>query len=233
MKIIYNFTTKFTTNQSEKRMNSANTKSFNLFPTVIYIILVFIMIICIGAIIALQSITMIRWWIPLVGAAVLSFASGTTLWRIWRKLTTSDRFLPNFILHSVFFTFFLTTLFFSLNAIFTSENTRKEDAFVESKYREKHHRSRRVGRNRYVTGPAYYEYYITVKLKTGETRNIELPWETYQGIKNESDITLSFKKGLFGADVLITDDIPEDNPVVIEPKHRRRCKFFGTSGKKH
>ncbi|MDE7414673.1 MAG: hypothetical protein K2N05_12910 [Muribaculaceae bacterium] len=136
----------------------------------------------------------------------------------------------NFIISIVFFTFILTGSFYSLNSFFSHSEKIKEEVTVTSKYREKHYRSQRVGRNRYVKGPAYYEYYITVKFQDGSTKNIQLPWKDYEGIKKDSELTLSLRKGLLGSNVIITNDITIDNPRASEK--RKRCRFFGTHDKK-
>ncbi len=196
----------------------------------IFLAFVLILILSIGAVIGLQSVTMIEWWIPLSISAFVAAATGTVLWRYWAKVTGVERFLPNFLANFIFATFLIAGLFYTLNYAGASDKkSYKEEAMVMSKYREIRHRSQRVGRNRYVTGAEYNEYYISVKLDSGKEKNLQLPYSTYQHIKQDKPITLSFSKGLFFTDVINISAIPIDNPPA--PEKRKRCRFFGTSGK--
>lgn len=87
-----------------------------------------------------------------------------------------------------------------------------------------------MGKNRYVSGPEYYEYYVEVDFPEGKSKNIQLPYSIYKGIKKDNDITLSLARGFFGIDVIRTSDIPLDNPPA--PEKRKRCRFFGTHDKR-
>ena len=192
--------------------------------------IVFVLIASIGSVIGLQSLTLIKWWISLLISGVMAAGSGTVLWRMWQRLTGNHAFTPNFICHFVFITFLLSGLFYIVNFSASSSDVRKEKAMVISKYREKHHQSRRVGKNRYVSGPEYYEYYVEVDFPEGKSKNIQLPYSIYKGIKKDNDITLSLARGFFGIDVIRTSDIPLDNPPA--PEKRKRCRFFGTHDKR-
>lgn len=191
-----------------------------------------VFILSLGAFLTLKTLTLVRWWIPAVTAFVVAGMAGTTLWRIWRRLTGSPAFLPNFLLNLIFFTPFLTALFYSLNAGFVSDATPcKEQVRVEEKYRERHHTSRRTGRRSYISGPDYYEYYVGVTIRE-ERRNIQLPYSIYKNIRQDSLLTLSLRRGLFGLDVIDTSAIPADNPALKNSGKKHRCHFFGTSGKR-
>lgn len=211
-----------------------NTKKVSVWRVLVLVLLVFLLIAGIGAYIGLLSITMIAWWIPLLFSSVIAAATGTVLWTKWEKLTEINSFAVNFILHIIFFSFFLTGVLYFLNFIGSvNRPPHKAEATVVEKYKEKHYTSRRIGRNRYVRGNPYYEYYMEVELPSDKRRKIQLPYKTYQKIKTDRDITLSFSKGWLGVDVIQTSDILADNPDLNKiPEHRpRRCKFFGTSGR--
>ncbi|MDE5791141.1 MAG: phage holin family protein [Muribaculaceae bacterium] len=203
-----------------------NSKKFSIGRALALVGVVFILIFSLGAVIALQSLTMIRWWIPLLFSGVMAALSGTVLWRMWQRLTGNYSFTLNFICHFVFFTLLLSGLFYTINFAGANDNARKEKAPVICKFKEKHYRSRRVGRNRYVRGPEYYEYYVKVEFPKGKEKNIQLPFSTYKGIKQDRDLTLSLSRGLLGVDVIRTSDLAKDNPPV--PEKRKRCRFFGT-----
>lgn len=206
-------------------------KNFSLGRALALVGIVFLLIFSIGAIIGLQPLTMIGWWIPVLISAAIAAGSGTVLWRLWQRLTGKYTFVPNFLAHFIFFTFFLAGIFYTLNfAGAYNAPSNKEKALVISKYREKRHQSRRVGRNRYVNGPEYNVYYVTVELQSGQKKDIQLPYSIYKGIKEDSPLTLSFARGLFGTNIIRTSDIPKDNPPV--PEKRKRCRFFGTHDKR-
>ncbi|MDE6297053.1 MAG: hypothetical protein K2L89_04325 [Muribaculaceae bacterium] len=208
-------------------------KKFTIARTIALVILVFILIGSLGAYIGFASITMIKWWIPLLFSGVIALATGTVLWRKWQILTEIDSFAINFISHLIFASIFLTGLLYTLNYIGSACSTPyTEKAMVTEKYREKHYQSRRVGRNRYVRGNPYYEYYIEVRFNNGKDKKIQLPYKTYNLIKSGKEINLSISKGWLGAGVLHISDILADNPDLSKPKERKKCRFFGTSGKR-
>lgn len=208
----------------------STTKKFSVGRALALVGIVFILIFSIGALIGLQSLTMIRWWIPVGISGIMAALSGTVLWRIWPRLTGNYSFPVNFICHFIFLTLLLSGLFYTINVIGASNSpARKEKALVVSKYKEKHYRSRRVGRNRYVRGPEYFEYYVKVEFPKGKEKSIQLPYSTYKGIKQDNEITLSLARGLFGVDVILTSEISKDNPPA--PEKRKRCRFFGTHDK--
>lgn len=192
-----------------------------------------VFILSLGAFLTLKTLTLVKWWIPVGVAFVITGIAGTTLWRIWRRLTGSSSFLPNFLLNLIFFTPFLTALFYSLNAAFASDKSPcKEQVRVEEKYRERHHTSRRVGKHSYISGPDYFEYYVSVTIREKDHRNLQLPYSTYKNIRRDSLLTLSLRRGLFGLEVIDTSAIPTDNPALKNSGEKRRCRFFGTSGKR-
>ena len=192
----------------------------------------FTLIFSVGAILALAPVTMVSWWIPAGVSLMLAAVAGLTVWRICSRLSGTALFVPNYLLSLIFLAVCLTALFFSLNACFlTAAPPRKEKVTVESKYREKHHTSRRTGRRSYVQGPDYYTYHLAVVFSDGTARTLKLPYSVYKDIPQDSSLTLSLRRGFFGAEVIQTTDILNDNPLPPSKK-RKRCRFFGTSVKK-
>ncbi|MDE5808316.1 MAG: hypothetical protein K2H76_09375, partial [Muribaculaceae bacterium] len=105
---------------------------------------------------------------------------------------------------------------------------RIEKVEIASRYREQHYQSRRVGKNRYVRGNPYYEYYINVILPSGKEKKLQIPYSAYSRMKSGMEINLSFSKGCLGADVINVKDIISDNPDLRVPAKRKRCRFVGT-----
>ncbi|MDE6718040.1 MAG: hypothetical protein K2J70_07600 [Muribaculaceae bacterium] len=212
--------------------DSGNVKKHRVIRILVLIGVAFMLIFSVGAILALAPITMVKLWIPAVVALILAAIAGTVLWRLCTRLTGISHFAPNYLLSLIFLAVCLTALFFSINACFlTGASPRKERVTVERKYRERHHTTRRTGRHSYVQGPDYYTYHLSVVFPDGTARNLQLPYSVYKDIPQDSSLTLSLRRGILGAEVLQTSDIPDDNPVP-PAKKRKRCRFFGTSGKK-
>lgn len=209
----------------------ASNKPFGVGRALALVAVVFLFILSLGAVITLLEYTLIRWWIPILCAGVFAVATGTILWKVWRRLTGSGSFPLNYAIHIIFTTFFLAGLYLTIN--FTGKSSmRKEEVTVESKVREKHYRSRRVGRNRYVRGNPYYEYYVKVKMDDGSIRKVRVNYHPYLNIRSGEELTLSISKGALGLPVIHPDMILTDNPSLSAPPKDRKCKFFGTTGKK-
>lgn len=203
--------------------------SFTISRALALVAIVFLLIFSIAAIVSLQPVTMIGWWIPLSISFIIATGSGFLFLRFWSQFTQIRSSIPNFLFHLIFFTLFFSSLFYTLNLIGTSSaHSRKIEAVVLDKFKEKHHRTRRVGKNSYVRGPEYYVYYVTVDYPNGLRKNIRLPYPVYKDMKIDRPITLTVTSGLFGADVILTSEIEKDNPPL--PEKRKRCRFFGTHG---
>lgn len=187
-------------------------------------------VLSLGGIFALAPLTMVPWWFPAIVAAFSGSVLGIAGWRTWSYLTTIEHFLPNYLLNLLICTIWLTAFFYYTNDTFLSgDEPQKEMVVVKSKYRERHHTSRRTGKHSYVRGPDYYTYHVTVDFLTGEQRTLKLPYSTYKNIRQDAPLILSLQRGIFGVDVIQTSSIPYDNPVPA-PRPRGHCRFFGTSG---
>lgn len=208
----------------------ARSFSMSITRAIILVILVFILIMAIGANIALLEYTLVKWWIPILISATVAAFSGTLLWKVWKRLTDINYFWVNFLCHLIFTTFLLSGLYLTINYA-GSGNPHPEEACVVAKFREQHYRSRRVGRNRYVRGNPYWEYYIKVRLDDSSVRKIRINFKEYQNVRTDRNLILSLSKGALGLPVIHPDRLSEDNPWLKAPDKSRRCRFFGTHGK--
>ncbi len=73
---------------------------------------------------------------------------------------------------------------------------------VERLYTETHHRSKRVGRNRYVKGEPYKVYYMEVSLPGGWRKPIHLDRARYSATHLGDTIAIPVGRGLFGLSVI-------------------------------
>lgn len=156
----------------------------------------------IGAI-TLQSYTLIRFRIPILITLFIAAVSGLTLWRIWKKLTGSDKFVWNYIFHTVFITGFLLCAFYTLNFVCADPSTgHTVKGIVEKKYSKTRHKTRRISRNRYARGEAYKEYYFLIKLPDGVKKEQSVKINRYNRISTGDTLDIPISRGLFGPEVI-------------------------------
>ena len=79
---------------------------------------------------------------------------------------------------------------------------------VISKYSQKRHHSRRVGRNRYIPGQEYYVYYIALSLPNGKEKHQQVSAGQYINIRKGQKMSVDIQSGLFGVPVLKNLRIP-------------------------
>lgn len=155
---------------------------------------------------SLAANTLVDTWIPFAVAAFMAMASGLTLWRAWRRLTTSGKFLPNYLCHVVGFTALLAGAFFMCNYCFADDKaTHEEDAVVERLYSETHHHTKRISRKHYARGEAYQVYYMEVRLGNGRTKDLKIPFKKYRKLHKGDTISLPVTRGLFQVPVILFD----------------------------
>ncbi len=151
----------------------------------------------------LQSYTLIQFWIPVSVTLFIAVVSGLTLWRIWKRLTGSDKFVWNYIFHVMFLAGFLLCAFYTINFICadsTTEHTVK--GVVEKKYYKTRHKTRRVSRNRYARGEAYREYYFLIALPDGMRKEQSVTINRYNRVSTGDTLNIPLSRGLFGPEVI-------------------------------
>lgn len=154
---------------------------------------------------ALSQYTLAGFFIPSMYAAALSLLSGVVMWKwgIWRWLTRSEKFLPNYMVHSVCTGILGLSLFYICNYAFANDkNGKTRNCVVEKKFTRVRHKSRRVGRNRYTQGEAYSVYYIKIRLENGLTKELQTERNRYAGLHRGDTLKLPVSDGLFGIPVI-------------------------------
>ena len=200
-----------------------NKKTLDKYRTFLVVLLIFICVFLYAIAVSIHSNTMIDGWLPAVGASVLAAISGTTLARIWQKITGSSKFAVNYICNLIFATGLLLALFYGCNFAFSRGATSEpHEAIVEKKYSKVRHHSRRVGRNRYVRGEAYNVYYIDVRFDNGRMKDLSMPFERYRRIHVGDTLSIPFEKGLFGIPVIKRRGTPVDAPQSDYSRQFRR-----------
>lgn len=147
--------------------------------------------------------TLVEWWLPLTIALCAALLFWVLLKGRWARIWPDTYGWLRCLIHFVFFTVGAACVVLGGNFIGADDATlHEEQVSVERKYREKHYRSRRVGRGRYVKGEPYYTYNIEVRFADGRVKTMELPLERYNRIRNGSEIPLRMEKGMLGWPVI-------------------------------
>ncbi len=153
---------------------------------------------------AFYQVTLVDLPGPAAGGAALGMLSSFVLWKPWRRLTRSRRWLPNAACQAVSCSVALVCLFFFCNYVFADrENTREEKVAIVEKHTSTRHRSRRVGRARYIQGEAYTVYDIDVRFSSGFVREMQVSVGDYSRYRVGDSIRLSVARGWLGMPVII------------------------------
>lgn len=151
---------------------------------------------------ALYGRTLADWWEPLglaLGVSlVVWMAVRGWLIRLWQGTSVYLILLG----HMVFMTGVALSVILGLNMWYADgETIHQEQVTVESRYRETHYHSQRVGR-RYRQGAPYYTYFLRVKFENGRRKDIEVSLQRYNRTRIGSEITLELETGLLGYPVI-------------------------------
>lgn len=166
-------------------------------------VIISICMLCYGAAFALVSRTLITGWIPFAISFVLALISGSTLWKIWIRITESENFWINYLCHIAAATGIIATLLLGCNYFFADEDTlHTENVTVERKYYKTRHRSRRVGRRYTTNGEPYKVYYMEIRFSDGRLKEQSLSFDEYRKTKKGKNLEIPVEKGLFGINVI-------------------------------
>lgn len=172
----------------------------------IFIITLIILLIClaIGAY-SLSQYTLIHPITPIMYLSVLSLLSGIFFYKakIWIWITGSAQFLPNALCHFFCTCIISLSLFYICNYTFANDEEGSiRKTIVEEKYKKVHHKSRRIGRNRYTQGEAYNVYYMKVKLGNEHIKELQIEQKRYAQLHEGDTVPLFVSKGLFNIFVI-------------------------------
>lgn len=169
------------------------------------VVLVLIVIFALGASMALQSFTLVEWWIPTSVCAVIAVAVTIPFGRLIRQVA---KFLPGYLKYPIVFILFFSILlstFYIINYQITDPMSSIEySAPVVRKYSEERTRTKRSGRRSYGE-EKYNVYFIEIELCDGRIKKLERPLREYLKIRKGDKIRLKVEKGLFGINVIKLD----------------------------
>lgn len=167
------------------------------------IVVILLTLLCYMLAISLRNYTMVSF--PMVMSVCLTVGAvgGVLAAPLAAWFTRRSSFALNAALATVVMTGVWAGLFYTLNFAFADAAAgHSERAVVERKYRETHYRSRKVGRNRYVRGEPYYEYYFDVRYANGSVKPMLVSAERYRRVDRSDSITVNISRGLFGFPVI-------------------------------
>lgn len=153
---------------------------------------------------AMADNALVATWIPWTICGSMALISGLTLWRIWAKLTGSEKFWLNYACHVVFSCGLLLCAFYGLNKSFADKETLHcEKVVVERKYYKVRHKTRRVGRRTYANGEPYKVYFLEIRFPDGRTKEMPATTDYYRKIHKGDTISLEMEMGLFRIPVIV------------------------------
>lgn len=174
-------------------------KKSKVSTTLLIVFLLFLTVAFGGFAAGIYGMTLINPWFPGVIAVMIAAASGTTLWKIWRYVTSNDRFWVNYLCHLIFTTSLCLFLFYFLNFISPRKGSLHTEAVtVERLYSETHYHSKRVSRRVYTRGAPYKLYYAEVRFADGATKPLSVKLQQFNRLHKGDTIRLNLEKGLFG-----------------------------------
>lgn len=175
------------------------------YHSTVVIALIFLFLFLIAGVYALSQYTLLSFGIPLVRSAVVSLLFGMALHRLgmWAWLTGSKKFLLNYLCCSVCTCVLVLSLFYICNYAFANdEGGGMRSAVIEAKFHKVRHKSRRVGRNRYVQGEAYNVYYIKVRFGNDLLKELQVERNRYARLHKGDTLSLFVSEGALGIPVL-------------------------------
>ncbi len=164
---------------------------------------VFALMVAGGAVAFFYGRTLVEWWLPLT----ISLCAALLLWVLlkekWARRWPDTYGWLRCALHFLYATVLSGALLLGVNFAAADDATlHDEPVEVLRKYRTKHHRSRRVGRNRYAKGEPYYKYKFDARFADGRVKTLEVPLKRYNTLRQGSTIGLPLETGLFGWPVI-------------------------------
>lgn len=197
-------------------------KSINQKLHTFFIILVStIMIFLYGGVMSIKDNTLVSLWIPVSVAVIISIASGIYLWRIWKWLSLSSKFIYNFLIHLVCATGVLLFSFYFFNYVFASqESLHGVPAVVERKYTETRYHTKRISRRTYGRGTPYKVYYVEFRFASGTRTHISMLLRDYNRMHVGDTISLPVEKGLWGVPTIRQNRLAQSVPDKAAPTRR-------------
>ncbi len=167
------------------------------------IIAALIIILGLGAIIGLSSLTMTSPWFPIGTAVAFAAITGSVLADKWEWLTGSRRFILNYICHLAVVSILMAAAFYVVNYAFAdAESSHTVKAVVERRYSETRYKTRRIRRNVYGNGEPYKVYYMELRFDNGMKKSRLIPLSKFNRVRKGDTINVNIAQGAFHIPVI-------------------------------
>lgn len=175
-----------------------------------------------GVSMAIHTNTLVHWWIPLLLSLLVALATGRFAVRLWSWVFSSGPRWLNYGLHAVVVTALLMGLFYSGNYFLRGDSEPDmRSATVTSIYREKHYKTRRVGRTYRQTDP-YWVDKMDYTFTDGFIKSLPLTRQRRRALHVGDTLLIPVRPGFFGVDVIETSSIRYPASTSSAGKRNRR-----------
>lgn len=190
------------------------------------------MFLAVGISTILES-TIINPWVLFGVIVAVGAVTGTVLHRPWGRLTGTGKFYVNYPLHVFVFTIVMGALLLMVNFFATDfDRLPSQRVIIENRLAKTRYHTKRVTRRTYTRGAPYKVYYLEVSLPGGEHREVYVKKSLYDKARKGDTATVKIGRGALSFEVFDPASLTLLHPRVNK-KSASRCKFFGTSGKRH
>jgi len=150
------------------------------------------------------GITLADGRIPWAIFAALSLLAAIPIWRWWRRITGSHKFIWNYLYGIVVIAAIISSAFYMSN-YFLADPASKHPvtATVVNKYSREQAKRRTVGRRIiYVPGEKTYTYHIVLRFENGLEKERPLPIKKYLKVRIGDKMEYDVERGFFGIPVI-------------------------------
>lgn len=178
----------------------------NIGINVVRVLLILLAVVQAGCFVVLRKLTIVDSGVVVYCSLVAALPLSILLAGKEKRVVPFRRLLLRIPAWFVFWTTVLAGVFYMANYLGADkEKSSDTSAIVEHKYYEIRHRTRRVGRNRYVsTGETYKVYYADLRLDNGYIATIPLTGSHIAGVRQGQQMDVSVAPGLLGFPVVLT-----------------------------
>lgn len=156
-----------------------------------------------GGIMVLYSMTLIKWWYPVLISLALALFTWIPLDGIWRRITRLEKKWARALCHFAIMAGVWGFAFLGINyfGADTSSNHTVYATVIQT-YRKESNRTRRVGRRLYVSRRNGWNYYAQVSIPGSGNKELSLTASQYAHMRKGKKMKLSIEKGALGFDIL-------------------------------
>lgn len=156
-----------------------------------------------GGIMILYSMTLIKWWYPVLISLALALFTWIPLDGIWHRITRLEKKWARILCHMTIMAGFWGFAFLGINYFCAdASSSHTVYATVTHTYRKEATRIRRVGRRTYVSRRNGWNYYAEVSIPGSGNKELTVTASQYARLRKGKKMKLNIEKGALGFDIL-------------------------------